>query len=70
MAAQYQEHNTTPDSAETASVLLQLPKMQYTAYEDHLNVTPHIPPEHGGQLEQLQQSTLFEHSTDQTEHVG
>jgi hypothetical protein len=66
MAAQCQEHITTADSAETASVVIELQKMQNTVYEDHLNATPHIQPENAGQLEQ---SNLSDHSTDQTEHV-
>jgi len=76
LAAQCQEHNTTADSAETASVLLELSKMQYTVYEDHHNVTmstrimsTSAQPENAGQLEQLEKSTLSDLSTDQTEHV-
>jgi len=55
MAAQCREQITTTDSAETASVLIELPKKRNTVYEDHLNATPHIPPVNAGQLEQLEQ---------------
>jgi len=65
-AAHCQEHITTADSAETASVLLELTKMQNAVYEDNLNAIPYISPENAGQL---QQSNLSDHSTDQTEHA-
>jgi hypothetical protein len=54
IATQCQEHGITADSAATASVVLELPKMQNTVHEDRLNATPYTHPEIVGQLNPLE----------------
>lgn len=61
IATQCQEHGITADSAATASVVLELPKMQNTVYEDRLDATPYTHLEIVGQLNplELEKSSLF-----------